>query len=63
MYRTIPLVLLLSSCAALDMGECLKWTTREYTTTECAGYGASTGPVCVDTTYYEPYCLVRKEET
>ena len=60
MYRTIPLVLLLSSCAALDMGECLKWTTREYTTRECAGHGQS--HICVDTTYYEPFCLVRKEE-
>ena len=60
MYRTIPLVLLLSSCAVSELGECLKWSTQEYVVQECAGHGLSR--ICVDTTYYTPFCLDREEE-
>ena len=60
MYRMIPLVLLLSSCAVSELGECLKGSTREYVVQECAGHGLSR--ICVDTTYYKPFCLDRKKE-
>ena len=60
MYKTIPLVLLLSGCAAPNLGECLKWSTREYVVQECVGHGQAR--ICVDTTYYKPFCLDRKKE-